>query len=122
MDLENFVKQIVENKTRKDDYLKCADEVGIDVPKFFNRVSLYIAHSFINGSMPYDYADCAMNEICPEMTDYCIENDIPLIEPCFQIYVAFDLGEYTCKDGCNLVKKHTRPSLEKILGTYSIQN
>jgi len=81
----------------------------------FNLVSIRIAENFMSGELSYTDADFAMNGVWPVMLDYIMKNDIPLVEPCYAIYEAFDQGEYDHKDGSDPVEKHTKPLLIEVL-------
>ena len=115
MNIEILIKKIVEDKEEKNDYVSCASELNVDLPQLFNLVSIRIAESFIGGQLSYTDADWAMNGVWPVMLDYIMENNMPLVEPCYAIYEAFDQGEYDHKDGSDPVEKYTKPLLVEAL-------
>ncbi|MDX1538713.1 hypothetical protein [Arsukibacterium sp.] len=115
MNIEDLISKIVEDKEEKGDYDSCASEMNVELPQLFNLVSIRIAENFMSGQLSYTDADFAMNGVWPVMLDYIMKNDIPLVEPCYAIYEAFDQGEYDHKDGSDPVEKYTKPLLIEVL-------
>lgn len=97
------------------DFESFAHHEGIEIEDSFNKLSLLIARKFDDGELTYDAGDFAMNGVWPIMLDYVMVKDIPLIEPCYEIYCAFDVGEYDHKDGHDPVEKHTEPAIKAVL-------
>ena len=94
----------------------CAEQ-GISADDFYNRISLHLARSFVDGLMSFEAADLAMNHIWTFMMDDAVEfgDGFTLAEPAYAIYDAFDAGEYSHGDGRDPVEAFTRPALERIL-------
>ena len=115
MKIEDLAKKIIEDQESSEDYSACSKFMNYDLPRTFNELSIYLAKSFLNGSISYSDADFAMNGVWPAMLDYTMEKNISLVEPCYSIYCAFDEGEYDHKDGSDPVEKYTKPALSEVL-------
>ena len=97
------------------DFESFAHYKRIEIDDSFNELSLLIARKFDDGEMSYEDGDFAMNGIWPIMLDYIIAKDIPLVEPCYEIYCAFDAGEYEHLDGADSGVKYTQAAIKRIL-------
>ncbi|WP_225318932.1 hypothetical protein [Cellvibrio sp. KY-GH-1] len=115
MKIEELANKIIDDSEMPDDYKACAKAIGIGVEDVFNKLSIYMAFSFLNGVFSYDDADFAMNAVWSAMLNYVMEKDIHLVEPCYSIYIAFDEGEYDHCDGNDPIEKYTKPLLKRIL-------
>jgi len=94
----------------------CSGE-GISADDFYNRISIHLAKSFIDGLISFGDADCAMNQIWTFMIDDAVKygDGFTLAEPAYSIYDAFDAGEFIHRDEQDPVEAFTRPALERIL-------
>ncbi len=115
MRIEKLVNKIVQDTESPDDYENCCEVIGSELSNVFNEISIHLASSFLDGKTSYDDADFAMNKVWSAMLNYIMEKDIPLIEPCYSIYCAFDEGEYDHRDGSDPVEKYTKPILKLLL-------
>jgi hypothetical protein len=81
-----------------------------------NEVALRVARRFDDGRMPYEDADAVMNMLWLVMTKRAVEEPgLALAETAFEIYEAFDAGEYDHRDGRDPVAAFTRPLIRDIL-------
>ncbi|ANJ68054.1 hypothetical protein A9404_12325 [Halothiobacillus diazotrophicus] len=111
---EIFKKSLTENLSYGD-FESFSAEEGVSIEDSFNQVSLFIARKFDAGEMSYEDGDNAMNGVWPIMLDFTMKHDIPLVEPCYEIYCAFDAGEYDHRDQCDPVEKYTKPAIKEAL-------
>jgi len=115
MNIEKFGEKSIKEDITLDDFERYSTQSGVEMEESFNGLSLFIAKRFDQGEMSYEDGDFAMNGVWPVMLDYIMANDIPLIEPCYEIYCAFDAGEYDHGDGCDPVEKYTVPAIKEVL-------
>lgn len=113
------MEELLKKSTTEDIYLKDFENYsryeGIEIVDSFNKLSLLIARKFDDGEMSYENGDFAMNGVWGVMLDYIMVNDLPVVEPCYEIYCAFDEGEYDQNDGADPVIMHTEPAIKKVL-------
>jgi hypothetical protein len=87
---------------------------GWSVDRICNELAWLIAVKFLEDKMPYEVADTALNWV----RGYSFLTDSSsLPEPCSEIYLAFDQGEYSHpNDPADLdpVETYTRPLLKEI--------
>ncbi|TYT24836.1 hypothetical protein FZO89_00255 [Luteimonas viscosa] len=88
---------------------------GWSVERLCNELSVLVAKGFMAGELTFDAADTAMNWLWP----YSFQaGSSYLPEPCNEIYLAFDAGEWQRRDDppeLDPVEAYTRPRLESIL-------
>jgi hypothetical protein len=82
---------------------------------FYNSVSLEIAQCFQDGSLSYSISDAIMNDLWSSVLNNLQEGQVP--QPFFQIYEAFDAGEYyrTPTKSDNPISDFTEPMIAEIL-------
>ncbi len=115
MNIEEILQKSIAENLSLNDFEKFSIEQGVKVEESFNKLSLLIAKKFNDGEMSYEDGDFAMNSVWPIMLDYSMKNDIPLVEPCYEIYCAFDAGEFDHGDGADPVEKYTVPAIRAVL-------
>ncbi|WP_420590211.1 hypothetical protein [Bacterioplanoides sp.] len=115
MNIEEFVQKAIREDISITDIESYSKSSSTDIESAFNKLSLHFAEKFNEGSISYTDCDFAMNGIWPIMLDYIMEKDIPLLEPCYEIYCAFDAGEYNHGDDADPVEKYTLPAIKEIL-------
>lgn len=115
MNIDEIFKKSITEDLSFIDFENFSTEGGFGIEDSFNQLSLLIAKKFDVGEMSYEDGDYAMNGVWPIMLDYIMKNDVPLIEPCYEIYCAFDAGEYDHGDGADPVEKYTVPAIKAIL-------
>jgi hypothetical protein len=83
----------------------------------FNELALELANRFQKGTLSYQDADWAMNCVWNFMIKDAMEQGegFSLAQPAFEIYEAFDEGEYDHRDGSDPVEKYTKPQIKEIL-------
>jgi hypothetical protein len=109
--IEQAISQLVAGHADRESILN-AVKPDTELSEFYNSLSLGIARSFIDGSLSFDDADGAINDLYGIwISDELIED---LLEPAYSIYLAFDAGEYSV-DGTDSIDLITRPELRKFL-------
>ena len=101
-------------------YLEKHNPSPEDYCALVNKLSLKCAEEFSNKIISFEQADDFMNEIYSFMIsdDFLDASDNTLSSPAYEIYDAFDAGEYSRKedgDEVDPVKKYTIPAIEEIL-------
>ncbi len=98
------------------------ERAGIPPDSFCNEFALRVAKGFRDGILDYEFCDEAINYLFSFFTTpplFGSDRNIP--QPAFEIYQAFDEGEYRhSKDPTwvNPVEKYTRPQIAEILQRY----
>ena len=105
------INRLVEGDADRKFILSCVRSER-DLPEFYNLLSLEVARLFMEGTLPFDRADAAMNTIYALWIGDVIVED--LLEPAYSIYLAFDAGEYSV-GGVDSVERYTKPELRRIL-------
>jgi hypothetical protein len=84
-----------------------------------NRISLTIARRFDANEMSFDDADAVMNELWRFMVAYIFPHpDEGLWQPAYDLYDAFDRGDYNQDQSVDPVERYTRPWVKAILQRY----
>ena len=109
MNIETLLAKLVEGNAGASDFALCSTQSNCSRAEVLNAVSCLIATRFLNQNITYEMADAAMNAVWAAMLEYTSENNLPLVEPCYTIYLAFDEGEYDHGDGADPVEKYTKP-------------
>jgi hypothetical protein len=86
---------------------------------FFNSISLEIASKYKDGSLDYDISDAMMNDLFGVFVAESAQGSGDFPSPFFDIYLAFDAGEYHRKADCsdNPEVDYTKPMIEQILAS-----
>lgn len=97
---------------------KLADGIGQSPPELLNAFAVHIAQRYTDGGISFHDADSAMNAAfgvsCSE--EFWAEHDRTIPATMFEVYLAFDAGEYSHPgDGPDVdpEAKYTRPMLKK---------
>ncbi|SUI88586.1 Uncharacterised protein [Shewanella putrefaciens] len=115
MNIEELFKKSLTDDLSYGDFEMLSAAEGVSIEDAFNRISIFIARKFDAGEVSYEDGDYAMNGVWPIMLDFIMKQDIPLVEPCYEIYCAFDAGEYDHRDGADPVEKYTKPAIKDVL-------
>lgn len=105
------ISRLAEDDADRDFILSCVGSER-ELPEFYNLLSLEVARLFMEGTLPFDSADAAMNTIYELWIGDVVVED--LLEPAYSIYLAFDAGEYSVEGG-DSVERYTKPELRRIL-------
>lgn len=94
----------------------CSDN-GLSPRDFCNQFALILARGFMDGTLCYEFCDEAANYLFGFLTEPIFMEDAGgLPHPAFEIYQAFDGGEY-CRTNdptnANPVERYTRPHIAK---------
>lgn len=87
-----------------------------------NEVALYTAREYLAGRVPFEEADVVMNAVfsVSATEQFFAENDGTIPGAMYEVYRAFDEGEYSHPgDGESVVPelKYTRPLIERLLAS-----
>jgi len=92
---------------------------GWSIERMCNELAVAIAREFMAGRSDFSSADVAMNWL--RSYSFQVEGT-SLPEPCDEIYLAFDAGEWKCSSDppdLDPVEAYTRPRLKEILAQSS---
>ena len=88
---------------------------GWSLDRICNELAWLIASRFLTNQMAYELADTAINSV----RGYSLKTEsTSLPEPCSEIYLAFDRGEFLHPDESpdfDPVEAYTRPLLKEIM-------
>ncbi|CAM5224333.1 hypothetical protein [Alishewanella longhuensis] len=115
MSIEEILKKSISENLSLNDFERFSTKEVLRIEDSFNQLSLLIAKRFDDGEMSYEDSDYAMNGVWPIMLDYIMKKGAPLVEPCYEIYCAFDAGEFDHGDGADPVEKYTIPAIKAVL-------
>lgn len=94
----------------------CARQLGLGPAELLNVLSIEVARRFVQGGMPYAVGDDIMNGLFSAIFDLGMDEQMP--QPAFDIYLAFDEGEYQhLGDQEHIIpsERYTRPQLLALL-------
>jgi hypothetical protein len=85
---------------------------------FFNLIGLNIARRYRAGALDYEVCDAIINDLWSVLT-HRVE-DLVMPSPFFEIYLAFDAGEFYRTADCSDTPEqdHTIPMIDKILEQF----
>ena len=115
MNIEELFNKAVAEDISIADFESFSNTQNIGVEEAFNILSLLVARKFASGELSFEDGDYAMNGVWPIMLDHIMKTGLPVVEPCYEIYLAFDVGEYNHGDGADPVVKYTKPAIENVL-------
>lgn len=116
MSPEEFIRDAVGGDLSKEQIDVIATASGSDRTATFNAIMVCLAELFLRGDMGFWEADDIANGVWPLMLDDAIQRDVPLPSPAFEIYEAFDAGEWDRGDvEQDPVERFTRPLLRELL-------
>lgn len=95
------------------------ERLQVDRRDLLNQVAIAVARDFLSNTRDFEFGDEVMNALINPIVDVSMHAEMP--QPAFDIYQAFDVGEYLhtgdAQDVCPW-EKHTRPGLENILRNH----
>jgi len=93
------------------------EESGLTREEAFNSLSISVARRYQSQSLTYEEADYAANLIWSAMVQDCVDREDQggFAQPAYDIYEAFDAGEYDHGDGDDPIEKYTKPRIKEIL-------
>lgn len=86
------------------DLLFYSRQLGLRPAELLNTLSIEAARRFILGEMSFEIGDDIMNGLFTVIVDLGMDEQMP--QPAFNIYLAFDEGEYHHSGG----SEHIKPS------------
>lgn len=101
------------------DIFSYCEQEKISPEDFSNEFALRLANGFHTGQLTYEFCDEAINYLFGFFTTPPVfgpDKNVP--EPAFEIFQAFDSGEYSRPSdppGINPIEKYTRPHIAEIL-------
>jgi len=90
--------------------------LGLRPANLMNTLSVEVSRRFVVGKMSYETGDVIMNSLFSAIIELSMDEDMP--QPAFDIYLAFDEGEYQHRgDSAHIApsERYTRPHLLEIL-------
>lgn len=94
--MPDFLQFVLKNGTEgsftHDDVVRWAG--ALDNFEFYNTAALQIAKHYQEGLLTYSFCDRVMNDLWTALQAGFTNDNNPMPEPFFQIYEAFDAGEY----------------------------
>ena len=117
--LQFVLKNGTESSVTHDDVVRWAG--ALDNRAFYNAAALDIARHYHEGLLTYGFCDRVMNDLWSAMQAGFTNDNDPVPEPFFQIYEAFDAGEYhRAKDKSDdPIADFTDPLIANLLSRFS---
>ena len=117
MNFKDLLSKAYDNSLSYEEAKEYAKENQQTLVEFANTFALYLAKSFDENSLDFEFCDGAMNWLHwfmleEEFLDSC-DNKLPIA---YDIYIAFDSGEYERSEDdetINPIEKYTRPEIKK---------
>lgn len=120
MSLEDMVRSAVGSDLTDEQVDEVAASSGTDRAGAFNAIMVCLADLFLRGELGFWDADDVANSVWPLMLDHATARDVAFPSPAYEIYEAFDAGEWDHGDKeQDPVEKFTRPLLREILENRS---
>lgn len=114
--LDALIRGAVGEELSREEVDALATTLGYDRTATFNAIMVRLAELFLEGELAFWDADDVANAVWPLMLDDAIERDVALPSPAFEIYEAFDAGEWDHGDPArNPVERFTRPLLREVV-------
>lgn len=89
---------------------------GLDHDALLDEVALALAREYDGGSVSFEVGDWIANDLY----SYCLFYDLPWPDVFFEVYLAFDEGEYSHHGASdNPESDYTRPMIKELLGRAS---
>ena len=122
MNFKNLLSKAYDNSLSHEEAKEYAKENQQTLVEFANTFALYLAKSYDENSLNFDFCDGAMNWLYGFMLeDEFLEScnyKLPIAD---DIYLAFDAGEYKRSEddeNINPIEKYTNPEIKRILKEY----
>lgn len=120
MDIHHLINQASEFELDNDDVLDFTKSRELSLVDFVNMFAIELAKGYQNGKYDFEFGDCAANWLFQFMTNeiFLSSNNNTLPSPAFDVYLAFDVGEYHhFGDTDDVIPhlKYTKPQINEIL-------
>ena len=125
MDLEQILNQASDYELEYSEAVDFAGSQKLSLVEFVNSFAITLAKGYQKGLYNYEFSDGAANWLFGFMTDevFLSSNNNTLPSPAYDVYLAFDEGEYHHRgDPDDVVAeiKYTKPRINEILsGNHS---
>jgi hypothetical protein len=117
MEIKEIVAAIAEKPPAPDQLQTAADELNMSLDELLESIAREIAEGYLRGIYSWAFGDSAMNNLFA--TAYGL-SDICLPKFAFDVYIAFDEGEYIHKESPELDgEPRTKALLKPIVGEIS---
>lgn len=115
--LRALVSRAVGGHIRREDVREVARAAQIRAQDVYNDVLIHVAREFLQDRLGFWDADAAANAVWALIVlDICDHGEgYELPQPAYDIYEAFDDGEFDHGDGHDPVERHTKPRLRRLL-------
>lgn len=84
--------------------------------EILNELAVRLAEGYLAGSLTYEFCDNVVNGLFGAIIEFGMDNGLP--EPAFDIYLAFDQGEWVRESDPQDIdpsEKYTRPAVIEIM-------
>ncbi|MEH6544368.1 MAG: hypothetical protein V7721_10525 [Porticoccaceae bacterium] len=117
MNLETLIKLAIEGELRLHHIDSHIGGNEVSRTEMFNSLAIRVAREFQQNKLGFEDADHAANLIWSAMVQDSLEHaeGYKFAQPAYDIYEAFDAGEYGHKTGINPIEINTRPRINEIL-------
>lgn len=120
MNLEQILSQASEYELDYDTAVNFAGSQKLSLAEFVNKFALVLARGYQDQRYNFEFSDEAANWLFGFMTDelFLSSNNNTLPSPAYDVYLAFDVGEYHhAGDAEDIVaeEKYTKPKINEIL-------
>lgn len=121
INIEQFFDKASQFKLEYDEVVTFTERHGLSLVDFVNAFALELAKGYRQQDYNFEFSDNAINWLFGFMThdvfsSTCTCEDLP--SPAFDVYLAFDEGEYNHpSDSADVdpIEKYTNPALDDIL-------
>lgn len=103
------------NHLTEDDIRKWCALIGQSRAVLFDRIATWLALGFNNSELSFGFCDAVVNDIFGVITS----SDEPTPKHFWEIYLAFDAGEYYHNRDEDPVPTYTRPAIAAIIAKLS---
>lgn len=122
MNLEEILNQASEYELDYGVAVKFAESQKLSLLDFVNSFAIELAKGYQSGRYNYEFGDGAANWLFGFMTDevFLSSNNNTLPSPAYDVYLAFDEGEYHHQgdpDDVVAELKYTKPRINEILSS-----
>jgi hypothetical protein len=116
---EEIISTAIPTRLDVDAILAYFEAQGESPQDMSNRIALTVARRFDDNEMSFDDANAVIYELWRFMIAYVHPRPGEgLWQPTFELYEAFDRGEYDQGESVDPVERYTRPWVKEILQRY----
>ena len=114
--LDGLIRSASSGNLPREEVASAVEATGLTREDIYNAVAVEVARRFDAGRMDYEDSDACANALHGRMiTDPEDSSQIRMAHPAYEIFLAFDAGEWDRADGSDPVEEYTRPEIRSIL-------